>query len=51
MELSGLDMGVNNNVYNVNINKASTASLIVCQFQVFCRMLMVSNQGVSWVSE
>lgn len=51
MELSGLDMGVNNNVYNVNINKTSTASLIVCQFQVFCRMLMVSNQGVSWVSE
>jgi hypothetical protein len=51
MELSGLDMGVNNNVYNVNINKAATASLIVCQFQVFSRMLMVSNQGVSWVSE
>jgi hypothetical protein len=51
MELTGLDMGVNNNVYNVNINKASTASLIVCQFQVFSRMLMVSNQGLSWVSE
>jgi hypothetical protein len=51
MELSGLDMGINNNVYNVNINKTSTASLIICQFQVFCRMLMVSNQGVSWVSE
>lgn len=50
MELSGLDMNENNNVYNVNINKTSTASLILCQFQVFNRMLQVTNNGVSWVS-
>ena len=51
MELSGLDMGMNNNVYTVQINQTHTASLILCQFQVFNRMLMVSNQGLSWVSE
>ena len=50
MELSGLDMNENNNVYNVSINKSSTASLILCQFQVFNRMLQVTNNGVSWVT-
>jgi hypothetical protein len=51
MELSGLDMGMNNNVYTVQIYQNATASLILCQFQVFNRMLMVTNQGLSWVSE
>lgn len=51
MELSGLDMGMNNNVYTVQIYQNATASLILCQFQVFNRMLMITNQGLSWVSE
>jgi hypothetical protein len=50
MNLSGLDMNDMSNVYNVSINQLSTHGLILCQYQVYSRMLMISNSGLSWVS-
>jgi hypothetical protein len=50
MELSGLDMNDMSNVYNVSINQLSTGGLILCQYQIYSRMLMISANGLSWVS-